>query len=35
MNDPTLIGPCADYEHDLLDLHDGSVPAAELSLIHI
>jgi anti-sigma factor RsiW len=26
MNDPTLIGPCADYEHDLLDLHDGSVP---------
>jgi len=23
MNDPTLIGPCADYEHELLDLHDG------------
>jgi anti-sigma factor RsiW len=22
MNDPTLIGPCADYEHDLLDLLD-------------
>jgi anti-sigma factor RsiW len=26
MNDPTLIGPCADYEHDLVDLHDGGVP---------
>jgi len=27
MNDPTLIGPCADYEHDLMDLHDGALPA--------
>ena len=27
MNDPTLIGPCADYEHDLVDLHDGVLPA--------
>jgi anti-sigma factor RsiW len=26
MNDPTLIGPCADYEHDLVDLHDGALP---------
>jgi anti-sigma factor RsiW len=26
MNDPTLIGPCADYEHDLVDLHDGDLP---------
>jgi anti-sigma factor RsiW len=25
MNDPTLIGPCADYEHDLVDLHDGAL----------
>jgi anti-sigma factor RsiW len=25
MNDPTLIGPCADYEHDLVDLHDGTL----------
>ena len=23
MNDPTLIGPCADFEHDLVELHDG------------
>jgi anti-sigma factor RsiW len=26
MNDPTLIGPCADYEHDLMELHDGALP---------
>jgi anti-sigma factor RsiW len=26
MNDPTLIGPCADYEHDLVDLQDGALP---------
>jgi anti-sigma factor RsiW len=26
MNDPTLIGPCADYEHDIVDLHDGDLP---------
>jgi anti-sigma factor RsiW len=26
MNDPTLIGPCADYEHDLVELHDGALP---------
>jgi anti-sigma factor RsiW len=25
MNDPTLIGPCADYEHDLVELHDGEL----------
>jgi len=25
MNDPTLIGPCTDYEHDLVDLHDGTL----------
>lgn len=25
MNDPTLIGPCADYEHDLVELHDGDL----------
>lgn len=25
MNDPTLIGPCADYEHDLVDLQDGEL----------
>jgi hypothetical protein len=26
MNDPTLIGPCADYEHDLVELHEGDLP---------
>ena len=25
MNDTTLIGPCADHEHDLVDLHDGTL----------
>jgi len=33
MNDPTLIGPCADYEHDLLDLHDGSVPTERAAAV--
>ena len=28
MNDPTLIGPCAEYEHDLVDLSDGALEAA-------
>lgn len=26
MNDPTLIGPCADLEHELVELHDGELP---------
>lgn len=26
MNDPTLIGPCADYEHELVELHEGALP---------
>jgi anti-sigma factor RsiW len=25
MNNPTLIGPCADYEHELVDLQDGEL----------
>jgi anti-sigma factor RsiW len=33
MNDPTLIGPCADYEHDLLDLHDGALPPVRAGII--
>jgi anti-sigma factor RsiW len=33
MNDPTLIGPCADYEHDLLDLHDGALPPVRASQV--
>lgn len=27
MNDPTLIGPCAEYEHEIVDLQDGELPA--------
>jgi anti-sigma factor RsiW len=27
MNDPTLTGPCAEYEHEIVDLHDGELPA--------
>jgi len=34
MNDPTLIGPCADYEHDLVDLHDGTLPPARAGIVH-
>ena len=25
MNEPTLIGPCADYEHELVELHEGEL----------
>jgi anti-sigma factor RsiW len=25
MNDPTLIGPCAEYEYDLVELQDGAL----------
>jgi anti-sigma factor RsiW len=27
MNDPTLIGPCAEYEHDLVEFFDGTLEA--------
>ena len=27
MNDPTLIGPCAEYEHDLVEFLDGTLAA--------
>jgi anti-sigma factor RsiW len=33
MNDPTLIGACADYEHDLVDLHDGAVPPERAGMV--
>jgi anti-sigma factor RsiW len=33
MNDPTLIGPCADYEHDLLDLHDGALAPGRVGIV--
>ena len=32
MNDPTLIGPCADYEHELVELHDGGLPPERAAL---
>jgi anti-sigma factor RsiW len=33
MNDPTLIGACADYEHDLVDLHDGALPPGRAGMV--
>ena len=35
MNDPTLIGPCADYEHDLVELHDGALPPERARAVHL
>ena len=37
MNDPTLIGPCAEYEYEIVDLHDGGLPAgrAHAVLAHL
>jgi hypothetical protein len=35
MNDPTLIGPCADYEHDLVELHDGTLPPERVRAVHL
>jgi len=35
MNDPTLIGPCADYEHDLVELHDGCLPPQRASVVRL
>jgi hypothetical protein len=35
MNDPTLIGPCADYEHDLVELHDGALPPERARVVHL
>jgi len=35
MNDPTLIGPCADYEHDLVELHDGALPLERASVVRL
>jgi len=26
MNDPTLIGPCAEYEHEIVELQEGALP---------
>ena len=35
MNDPTLIGPCADYEHDLVELHDGTLTPERARAVHL
>ena len=35
MNDPTLIGPCAEYEHDLVDLHDGELPPERAASVRL
>jgi anti-sigma factor RsiW len=35
MNDPTLIGPCADYEHDLVELHDGALPPERVHAVRM
>lgn len=35
MNDPTLIGPCADYEHDLVELHDGALPPERAGAVRL
>lgn len=35
MNDPTLIGPCADYEHDLVDLHDGELRPERAAIVRL
>jgi len=35
MNDPTLIGPCADYEHDLVELHDGALPLERAGVVRL
>jgi anti-sigma factor RsiW len=33
MNDPTLIGPCAEYEHEIVDLQDGELPAGRARVV--
>ena len=33
MNDPSLIGPCADYEHDLVELTDGALPPDRVGIV--
>jgi hypothetical protein len=35
MNDPTLIGPCADYEHDLVELQDSALPADRAGVVRL
>lgn len=35
MNDPTLLGPCADYEHDLVELHDGTLTPERVAPVRL
>jgi len=35
MIDTTLIGPCADYEHDLVELHDGALGPERARVIRL
>jgi len=35
MNDPTLTGPCADYEHDLVELSDGALPPERSRIVQL
>jgi|GEM_PF-3252708 len=35
MNDPTLIGPCADYEHELVELHDGELSPERARIVRL
>ena len=35
MNDPTLIGPCADYEHELVELLEGSLGPERARVIRL
>jgi len=35
MNDPTLLGACADYEHDLVDLHDGALAPEQARTVRL
>lgn len=35
MNDPTLIGPCADYEHELVELHDGELAPERARIVRL
>jgi anti-sigma factor RsiW len=35
MNDPTLIGPCADYEHELVELHDSGLPPERVRVVRL
>lgn len=35
MNDPTFIGPCADYEHELVELSDGELSPERARIVRL